>query len=75
MAVVSFVLSGIPQNLEFGALQRHELMEREELGYINEDSSNVVNSTTYEEVEEVLAHALSLTLADLNCLRRCVDCC
>lgn len=58
MAVVSFVLSGIPQNLEFGALQRHELMEREE-----------------EEVEEVLAHALSLTLVDLNCLRRCVDCC
>lgn len=75
MALVSFASSGIPQNLVFGALQRHTLMVREELGYINEDSSNAVNSRTYEEDEEVLVHALSSTSVDPNCLRRCVDCC
>ena len=40
MAVVSSALSGILQYLGFGAFQRRALLEREELSYINENSSD-----------------------------------
>lgn len=47
MALVSFASSGIPQNLVFGALQRHTLMVREE----EEDEEVLVHALSSTSVD------------------------